>query len=246
MSSDASSNHFSPKFPPLNEHNYHSWKFDIQALLQRNGTWGVVSGRQERPESPGEPQDAWDAKSDNAAGTIYSQVEPKVQTLIREYLDDAPEMWSQLKTLYAQDNAASRFLIVDEFLSISKQTDESLTSLCARVEDSLQKVRSARTEALTLSQFEEELAMMTLIRSLPEDFNNFRSSLLLVPGTLSLKTVKEAFMQEERNQAPRASEQTAMKAFGSKSASKRQQSCSDCVCTHPTCKNKKGHTTDNC
>ena len=131
MSSDASSNHFSPKFPPLNEHNYHSWKFDIQALLQRNGTWGVVSGRQERPESPGEPQDAWDAKSDNAAGTIYSQVEPKVQTLIREYLDDAPDMWAKLKTLYAQDNAASRFLILDQFLSISKSEDESLTALCA-------------------------------------------------------------------------------------------------------------------
>ena len=53
-------------------------------------------------------------------------------------------------------------------------------------------------------------------------------------------------MQEERNRAPRASEQAAMKAFGSKSASKRQQSRSDRVCTHPTCKNKKGHTTDNC
>ena len=37
-----------------------------------------------------------------------------------------------------------------------------------------------------------------------------------------------------------------MKAFGPKPASKRQQSHSDRVCTHPTCKNKKGHTTDNC
>ena len=33
-----------PTFPKLNEHNYHTWKYDIQAQLQQNGTWRVVSG----------------------------------------------------------------------------------------------------------------------------------------------------------------------------------------------------------
>ena len=190
---------WAPKFPKLNEHNYHVWKFDMQALLQRNSTWRLVKGTYEEPSANADDLETWEAMNMNAAGVIYSQVEPSIQPLIREKLDNAPGMWTTLKDHFAKDNAASRFLIVDEFLSISKQTDESLTSLCARVEDTLQKVCSAHTEALTLSQFEEELAMMTLIHSLPEDFNNFRSSLLLVPGTLSLETVKEAFMQEERN-----------------------------------------------
>ena len=162
-----------PLFSKLNEYNYHIWKFDIQALLQRNGTWQIVNGTIPRPVLDLAGQDSWDTRNYNAAGVIYSQVDPSIQPLIREHLDSAKGMWTKLKEHYAKDNAASRFLIVDEFLSISKQTDESLTSLCARVEDSLQKVRSACTEALTLSQFEEELAMMTLICSLPEDFNNF-------------------------------------------------------------------------
>ena len=54
--------------------------------------------------------------------------------------------------------------------------------------------------------------MMALIRSLPAEFANFRSSLLLVPGSLDFKKVKDAFLQEERNRQPRAFEQAAMKA----------------------------------
>ena len=79
--------------------------------------------------------------NENAAGIIYSQVEPSIQSLIRDFRDDSVGMWKKLKDTYSQDNAASRFLVLDEFLSISKGEEESLTSLCARVEDNLQKVR---------------------------------------------------------------------------------------------------------
>ena len=84
--------------------------------------------------------------NENAAGIIYSQVEPAIQSLIRDFLDDSVGMWKKLKDTYSQDNAASCFLVLDEFLSISKGEEESLTSLCARVEDNLQKVRSAHSE----------------------------------------------------------------------------------------------------
>lgn len=88
------------------------------------------------------------------------------QALIRDKLDDAAGMWTKLKEQYSQDSASARFLLLDEFLSISKQADESLTGLCARVEDSLQKVKGSCSASLTLSLFQEELAMMALIRSL--------------------------------------------------------------------------------
>ena len=258
MSADMANTPTAPSFPRLNEHNYHTWKFDIQAQLQRNGTWKVVSGRLPKPSprpagaagaaaaAAAESDDQWYAMNENAAVIIYSVVEPSIQSLIRDFLDDSVGMWKKLKETYAQENAASRFLILDEFLSVSKGADESLTALCARVEDSLQKVRSAHSKELTLASFEEELAMMALIRSLPEEFSNFRSSLLLVPGSLDFKKVKDAFLQEERNRQPRVSEQAAMKASDSSNASKRRFQGSQKVCTHPTCKSKKGHTLENC
>ena len=185
-----------PSFPKLNEHNYHTWKYDMQALLQRNGTWSIVNDTYKRPT-----EDAleWDRMNWNAAGVIYSQVEPKIQLLICDYLDAAKGMWNKLKEQYAEDSAAARFLLLDEFLSITKQPDESLTALTARLEEALQKVKGSCKAELTLAQFQEEMAMMTLIRSLPEEFANFRSSLLLVPGDLDFKNLKEAFLQDERN-----------------------------------------------
>ena len=247
MSLDQSNTPAAPSFTKLNEHNYHTWKYDIQAQLQRNGTWRVVSGRYPKPSPPAaaSSDDQWHGMNENAAGIIYSQVEPSIQSLIRDFLDDSVGMWKKLKDTYSQDNAASRFLVLDEFLSISKGEEESLTSLCARVEDNLQKVRSAHSEKLTLAEFEEELAMMALIRSLPAEFANFRSSLLLVPGSLDFKKVKDAFLQEERNRQPRASEQAAMKASTTSNSSKRRSQASNRVCTHPTCKNKKGHTLEH-
>ena len=217
----------------------------MQALLQRNSTWGIVSG--EITLEASEDKNGWKAANWNAAGVIYSQVDSSIQPLIRESLADAKGMWDKLCTQYSQDSAASRFLLLDEFLSITKQPDESLTALCARLENALQKVKASCKPELTVKAFQEELAMMTLIRSLPEEFSNFRSSLLLVPGSLDLKTVKEAFLQEERNRQPRVSEQLAMRAAGSSSSSSRQRRrYNGPACTHPGCRNPSTHSTENC
>ena len=87
-------------------------------------------------------------------------------------------MWQKLEETYSKDNATSRFLAYDEFFSISKQEDETLTALVARVEDRLQLLRSTRSDKLDIQTFESELAAMVLIRSLPEEFSNFRLSLI--------------------------------------------------------------------
>lgn len=141
-----------------------------------------------------------------------------IQTLVRGNLDSSVDMWNTLKTHFSQDNAALRFLIFDKFFSIAKQPDESLDTIVSRVENGLQKIRSTRPSTMTLQTFEEELAIMTLIRALLEGYGNFRSSLLLVPGTLTLKKVKEAFFQEELTCQPRVSDQIAMKASTSTSS----------------------------
>lgn len=219
-------------FPKLTDVNYHTWKFDMQAMLMRNGSWLIVDGKITKPTSPGDAQDTWMIRDMNAAGVIYSYVTEPIQTLIRGNLNSSVDMWNTLKTHFSQDNAASRFLIFDEFFSIAKQPDESLSTVVSHVENGLQKIRSARPSTMTLQTFEEELAIMTLIRALPEEYGNFRSSLLLVPGTLTLKKVKEAFFQEERNRQPRVSDQIAMKASTSTSSKSKQRP--QYVCTHST------------
>lgn len=243
-----------PLFKPLSENNYHEWKFNMQALLQRNMGWLIISDvwPEPSPKTSAEWRE-WAKANFNAAGIIYSHVEPSIQPLLREYLNSAKEMWGKLEQVYSKDNATSRFLAYDEFFSITKEEDESLTALVARVEDKLQKLRSARSDKLDIQTFESELAAMVLIRALPEEFNNFRSTLLHIDDSISLRSVKEAFLQEERVRAPRAHE-LAMKASASskqqqqrgKKASGSNQNANQRPCTHPTCKNKGSHSTFDC
>lgn len=44
-------------FPKLTDVNYHTWKFDMQAMLMRNGSWLIVNGKITKPTSPGDTQD---------------------------------------------------------------------------------------------------------------------------------------------------------------------------------------------
>ncbi|THH03234.1 hypothetical protein EW145_g6416, partial [Phellinidium pouzarii] len=99
----------------------------------------------------------------------------------------------------------SRFIAYDQFFSITKKEDESLTALTARVEDALHKMRNSRNSALTLKDFEDELAAVALVRALPMEYSSFRSALLLLTN-FDFKTVKDAFLQEQKNRQPRAAD----------------------------------------
>ena len=115
----------------------------MQAHLLVKSLWGITSGDETQPsDANSSAAITWREKSGQAAGSIYLMLEPDIQVMVAQHLMDAAVMWKKLKETYTQENAASRFLILDEFLSVSKGADESLTALCARVEDSLQKVRS--------------------------------------------------------------------------------------------------------
>ena len=94
----------------------------------------------------------------------------------------------------------------DDLLSITLQENESLSGLISRVEDAVNKVQLLRPATYTLAKLDDELAAMALIRSLPyEQYGSFRSSLMLM-ADVKFTTVKEAFLQEQRNRQPRAGE----------------------------------------
>ncbi|THH04600.1 hypothetical protein EW145_g5395 [Phellinidium pouzarii] len=66
-------------------------------------------------------------------------------------------------------------------------------------------MRNSRNSALTLKDFEDELAAVALVRALPMEYSSFRSALLLLTN-FDFKTVKDAFLQEQKNRQPRAAD----------------------------------------
>ena len=230
-------------FAKLGDRNYPEWSRNMHALFMLKQAWGVVNGTiSPPPATDADKLEAYNTTNQLAAGLIWLALEPAQQILIQNELGDGVLMWAQLKKLHASNaSAPARFLAYDQLLNVKLEEGESLTQLISRVESAQANVQLLRPSAYTLKELDDDLAAMSLIRALDsEAYSSFRSSLLLM-ADCKFQTVKEAFMQEQRNREPRAAEQAvAMKAStgSSSSSSKRNRKCDFC--------GRQGHTLPYC
>ena len=99
-------------------------------------------------------------------------------------------------------HAEEAWNLIQCVFSIRKRNDEDLQSLINRVDDSVHRIRNLRSTGFTLDQLDDELASMTLIRALPDDYNAFVSSLLL-KDDLDKIAVQNAFVCEDNQRKRR-------------------------------------------
>ncbi|KAH7918586.1 hypothetical protein BV22DRAFT_1024350 [Leucogyrophana mollusca] len=147
-------------------------------------------------------QATWDAKADKAAGELYLGLSPEQRIHIDTVQDDpiAVPGRSNRCMVHVQERPGTRFNAWDNFFSIRKHDDESLSSLIARIEDSMSKIQELRpkdaSKPYTLGDLDAELVSIAMIRSLFEEFDHFASSLMLLKS-LDKQELKAAFLAEE-------------------------------------------------
>ena len=191
----------SPNFEKLNSSNYPTWSGEMEAWFRASGLWKVVSGSAKCPslssppkESEQQAYDAWEAKADKAAGWLFLMVESDQRIHFNGIQDDPVKMWDALQSVHLQKRPGTRFNAYDDLFSIRKQEDEFLQSLLNRVDECMKKIKNLRPSPFSLTQLDEELASMALIRALPaEEFSSFTSSLLLM-DKLDRATIHQAFV----------------------------------------------------
>ncbi|OJA16490.1 hypothetical protein AZE42_13552 [Rhizopogon vesiculosus] len=114
--------------------------------------------------------------------------------------DDPVKMWTTLASIHLQQRPGARFNAWDDFFSIRKQPDESLSTLIARIEDGMSKIKELRPsdhkDPYTIEKLDAELICMTMVRSLGEEYSHFASSLMLLKS-LDKGELKAAFLAEE-------------------------------------------------
>lgn len=198
-------------FSLLNQANYSSWADNMQAYLSTKDLWLVTSGEDPMPvpavvsaptkDEKKEKRDWLSAKS-KAAGEIWLGVEEDQKTHLKAIKDDPLKMWEKLKEVHQQKKPGTRFAAYDVLFSIRKQEDESLSSLMGRTQHAMQSIQDLRPDSFDITMLDEELQCMTLIRSLPAEYNSFVSSLLLL-DSLTLDKLLSAFQNEETQRAAR-------------------------------------------
>ncbi|KIJ09343.1 hypothetical protein PAXINDRAFT_17563 [Paxillus involutus ATCC 200175] len=160
--------------------NYSTWAEEMKALLRSKGLWMLADGRETTSSAAGEEQTKWDLK---------------------EHQDDPAATWTALKALYVQQKPGTCFVAYDEFFSIRKRQEESLSAVTARVEQSMSRIQELHPSTFTLKDVNNELFYMAMIHSLGKDYYHFTSSLSLL-STLDKSTVKAAFQAEDINCQP--------------------------------------------
>jgi hypothetical protein len=84
--------------PKLSETNYKQWAVQMKLLLQKEGLWSIVDGRNKAPNSANaEKLLEWEDKRDQALATILLEMTPKIQSKYISAIDPA-ELWKQLET----------------------------------------------------------------------------------------------------------------------------------------------------
>ena len=142
---DDSTSSSTPSFPKLSSSNYSIWKGEMKAFLCTKGPWTIVSGAEKRPDdSQSDLQAKWDLRADKAAGQLYLLLSAEQRTHIDAVQDHPVQIWSTLESIHLQQCPGACFNTWDDFFSIRKKQDKSLTSLIARIEDSMSKIQQLR------------------------------------------------------------------------------------------------------
>lgn len=101
-------------------------------------------------------------------------------------------MIAKLESIHNTHKPGLRYGGYDRLFSIRLKPGEALPDLITRVGNAIAFVKDQRPTGFTLSDLEEELHSMTLIRALPAEYTSLKDSLMLLDD-LNSSTVSEAF-----------------------------------------------------
>src|SRR5205823_2903190 len=152
------------------------------------------------PTSPLEEERKCMSRASRASGELYLLVGEEQRAHIEGIEDDPLAIWAKLASIHVQKKPGARSNAYDDFFSIRKHPDESLTSLISRIDQSMQKIHQLRPRSFTLATLDDELTCMTMIRALPEEYSTLTSSMLLLRN-LDKDTLSDAFVTEELNRS---------------------------------------------
>jgi gag-polypeptide of LTR copia-type len=226
-----------PTFPKLDNYNYKSWSGDMQAWLMSKELWMLVDNAEPCPDDEEkEGKLKWQRRAQKAAGELYLSVDQDQKSHFHGILSNPISIWMTLRDVHMSKKPGARFNAYDTLFSIRKQKNESLQSLCARIDAAMQSIQDLRPEKFTLKEIDNKLHSMALICSLSDEYKSLSQSLMLLDD-LNKTKIREVFLAEETN-TQRRGEQfnagTSDLALASSNNAKYEEECDFC--------GFKGHT----
>lgn len=195
----------------LNNNNYQVWKFKIEKLLKREGTWKAIASP--RLTTGEEAQDTWDQHDDKALGTICLLIEDTQISLIRNKTT-AKEAWDALKEYHEKASGLNKFSLIVELLQLKYQDDEDMEKHVAKIQELIDNLTALGNRSAI------EFGPWIILRSMPTSYHTLISVLASRPeDELTIDIVKATLISEFKRRKSLAQSEdydSAMKANVSK------------------------------
>jgi hypothetical protein len=173
--------------PKLNGLNYHDWKFAIQMVLWRAGSWEIISGALPKPETGSED---WEKKADEGLTFIGLSVDTTQYAYIR-HASNGVEAWQALKDIYEKNSRATRITLKRQFYSYQHDEMHPIAEYISGITN-----LAAQLKSLNVTLTDTDIVDV-LIFNLHESWGNIASSLTAITGELKINDVTGALMDEE-------------------------------------------------
>jgi hypothetical protein len=154
-------------------------------------------------------------RQEKAAGDILAHLSRSQRTHVVNCHDDPAKMWATIKAVHVQQVPGMCFSTYNDLFSIVKGPEETLPAVASCVEEAIARVVELRpaqitevaaspsggsaqiTRAYNIGDLDNELALMTMLCSLPrEEYTDF-VSLLMRQKDLTRADVEAAFQVEQ-------------------------------------------------
>lgn len=181
-----SSSHFGTA--KLNNTNYQIWKYKIEKLLKREGTWRVISTA--KPTTDEEAIEIWEIKDKKAQETICLLLEDDQipHTLGKS---TAKEIWDSLETYHQKASGLNKFSIVVELLQLKLGKGENLEKHISKIQELTNSLTALGSKGIA------EFAPWIILHSMPPSYYTLVSVLASKPEEeLTIDNVKATLIGE--------------------------------------------------
>ena len=183
------------KFEVLNQDNYDTWKLQMRAILIKNDAWGYVSSKIVKPEvvqgneASQQATNNWEEADLKAQSDIVLAISSSEIKQIKGCVS-AREIWTKLENIYQSKGPARKVALLNHLMSLKMQDGDDAQEHSRDFFDTIDKLAELEVE------INKDLLAVLLLRSLPENFENFRCAMSSRDELPSLETLRIKISEE--------------------------------------------------
>lgn len=186
--------------PKLDGANYHDWKFNMQMILRRSGSWLVVNGTTSEPDEDDSAEYlTWHAHSEDGLTAIGLSVDQSQVAHIRD-CTSGPAAWKALAAIYERNDCATRISLKRELYTFVHDTSLPIRDYVTGITTVAGKLKAIGVD------IPDEDVTDILIYALAPEYNAVATSLMQsADDTLSIASITGTLVDAEAKMSQNSS-----------------------------------------